>query len=78
MQVVLNLVNLECSGHIVVEVRDMDNEPLVKLIGAFIPHPVACNCSHPQYKWRLDGYGFVRAPPSSSIKVPCVKVAHVW
>jgi len=33
MQVVLNLVNLECSGHIVVEVRDMDNEPLVKLIG---------------------------------------------
>ncbi|KAK3251646.1 hypothetical protein CYMTET_39021 [Cymbomonas tetramitiformis] len=33
LQVVLNLSNLQLVGHIVAEVRDIDNEPLLKLIG---------------------------------------------
>mmetsp|Transcript_28874 Transcript_28874/g.94382 ORF Transcript_28874/g.94382 Transcript_28874/m.94382 type:complete len:850 (+) Transcript_28874:44-2593(+) len=33
LQVVLNLSNLELQGHVVAEVRDIDSEPLVQLIG---------------------------------------------
>ncbi len=32
-QVVLNLSNLSLAGHVVAEVRDKDNEPLIHLIG---------------------------------------------